>query len=52
MAENTTDRKKITNSKPIPHILLPFNEPIANVLEVKPPDKGLKAHESHKKTQV
>jgi len=28
---------KITNSKPIPHIPLPFREVIADVLKVKPP---------------
>jgi hypothetical protein len=31
--------KKITNSKPIPHIPLPFKEVIADVLKVKPPEK-------------
>jgi hypothetical protein len=30
---------KITNSKPIPHIPLPFKEVIADVLKVKPPAK-------------
>jgi hypothetical protein len=30
--------KKITNSKPIPHIPLPFREVIADVLKVKPPE--------------
>jgi hypothetical protein len=30
---------KITNSKPIPHIPLPFKEVIADVLKVKPPEK-------------
>lgn len=29
--------KKITNSKPIPHIPLPFKEVMADVLKVKPP---------------
>jgi len=28
-----------TNSKPIPHIPLPFREVIADVLKVKPPEK-------------
>jgi len=32
--------KKITNSKPIPHIPLPFKEVIGDVLKVKPPEKG------------
>jgi hypothetical protein len=31
--------KKITNSKPIPHIPLPFKEVMADVLKVKPPEK-------------
>jgi hypothetical protein len=31
--------KKITNSKPIPHIPLPFKEVMAEVLKVKPPEK-------------
>src|SRR6266550_7380636 len=31
--------KKITSSKPIPHIPLPFKEVIADVLKVKPPEK-------------
>jgi hypothetical protein len=34
-----TTPKKITNSKPIPHIPLPFKELIADVLKVKPPTK-------------
>jgi hypothetical protein len=29
--------KRTTNSKPIPHIPLPFKEVIADVLKVKPP---------------
>jgi hypothetical protein len=31
--------RKITNSKPIPHIPLPFKEVMADVLKVKPPEK-------------
>ena len=31
--------KKTTNSKPIPHLPLPFKEVIADVLKVKPPEK-------------
>jgi hypothetical protein len=31
--------KKITSSKPIPHIPLPFKEVMADVLKVKPPEK-------------
>jgi hypothetical protein len=37
MVENTDG--KVTNSKPIPHIPLPFKEVIADVLKVKPPEK-------------
>ena len=33
---------KITNSKPIPNIRLPFKEVIADVLKVKPPEKPVK----------
>jgi hypothetical protein len=36
-------KTKITNSKPIPHIPLPFKEVIADVLKVKPPEKPKKA---------
>jgi hypothetical protein len=35
----TEETKKTTNSKPIPHIPLPFKEVIQDVLKVKPPDK-------------
>jgi hypothetical protein len=38
MTDKTTEQK-ITNSKPIPHIPLPFKEVIADVLKVKPPEK-------------
>jgi hypothetical protein len=31
--------RKITNSKPIPHIPLPFKEVMTDVLKVKPPNK-------------
>jgi hypothetical protein len=31
--------KRVTSSKPIPHIPLPFKEVIADVLKVKPPEK-------------
>jgi len=30
---------RTTNSKPIPHIPLPFREVIADVLKVKPPER-------------
>jgi hypothetical protein len=33
---------KVTNSKPIPHIPLPFKEVIADVLKVRPPEKPKK----------
>ena len=39
---NMADDKRITNSKPIPHIPLPFKDVIADVLKVKPPDKPKK----------
>jgi hypothetical protein len=31
-------QKRITNSKPIPHIPLSFKEVMADVLKVKPPE--------------
>ncbi|MFY9561963.1 MAG: hypothetical protein WAQ52_17150 [Terriglobales bacterium] len=34
--------RRITNSKPIPHIPLPFKELMADVLKVKPPAKAPK----------
>jgi hypothetical protein len=34
--------KRITNSKPIPHIPIPFKEVMADVLKVKPPGKKRK----------
>jgi hypothetical protein len=37
--------KRITNSKPIPHIPLPFKEVMADVLKVKPSEKNLKSKE-------
>ena len=41
--------KKITNSKPIPHIPLPFKEVMRDVLKVKPPEKPKKVKpERHK----
>jgi hypothetical protein len=36
MSEKPT---KVTNSKPIPHIPLPFKEVTADVFKVKPPEK-------------
>ncbi len=40
--------KKTTNSKPIPHIPLPFREVIADVLKVKPPEKEPRARSKKK----
>jgi len=41
MATNQRDnQKRITNSKPIPHIPLPFREVMRAVLKVKPLEKG------------
>jgi hypothetical protein len=34
-----SEKGKVTNSKPIPHIPLPFKEVMADVLKVKPPEK-------------
>ena len=31
---------RMTNSKPIPHIPLPFEEVMKDVLKVKPPEKS------------
>jgi hypothetical protein len=42
------DDKKTTNSKPTPHIPLPFKEVIADVLKVKPPEKLAKIKRSPK----
>jgi hypothetical protein len=40
MTENSKQPRRVTNSKPIPHIPLPFEEVIADVLKVKPPEKN------------
>ncbi len=39
MQQKQEEPKRTTNSKPIPHIPLPFKEVIADVLKVKPPEK-------------
>jgi hypothetical protein len=39
MKLSDNEGKKITNSKPLPHIPLPFKEVIADVLKVKPEPK-------------
>ena len=44
MTEKQSEHSKVTNSKPIPHIPLPFKEVIADVLRVKPPEKSLKTN--------
>jgi hypothetical protein len=43
--------ERITNSKPIPHIPLPFKEVIADVLKVKPPIKAEKTTKQGKRTK-
>jgi hypothetical protein len=43
--------KRITNSKPIPHIPLPFKEVIADVLKVKPPEKQPSTSRKAKRTK-
>ena len=42
MTEKQSEHSKTTNSKPIPHIPLPFKEVIADVLKVKPPEQKKK----------
>ena len=42
---------RITNSKPIPHIPLPFKEVIADVLKVKPPGKVDKIRKTRTKSR-
>ncbi|HZZ14518.1 MAG TPA: hypothetical protein VFE08_01000 [Candidatus Sulfotelmatobacter sp.] len=37
MSNRQEPEQKITNSKPIPHIPLPFKEVMKDVLKVKPP---------------
>jgi hypothetical protein len=43
---------KITNSKPIPHIPLPFEEVMTDVLKVKPPQKSRKGITKHKRKKL
>jgi hypothetical protein len=40
-----------TNSKPVPHIPLPFKEVIADVLKVKPPEKVVNPSRKTKKAK-
>jgi hypothetical protein len=42
MEKKIEQPQKITNSKPIPHIPLPFKEVMKDVLKVKPPQKPKK----------
>jgi hypothetical protein len=42
-----TKIKRTTNSKPIPHIPLPFKEVIADVLKVKPHRNDRKVTKRH-----
>jgi hypothetical protein len=37
MEKTPENPNRVTNSKPIPHIPLPFKEVMADVLKVKPP---------------
>ncbi|HET9406794.1 MAG TPA: hypothetical protein VFO39_06115 [Candidatus Sulfotelmatobacter sp.] len=39
MKHTEEPEKRTTNSKPIPHIPLPFKEVMKDVLKVKPPEK-------------
>lgn len=43
--------KRATNSKPIPHIPLPFKEVMKDVFKVKPPEKAPKPTAKHSKTK-
>jgi hypothetical protein len=42
MTQKQEPEKRTTNAKPIPHIPLPFEQVIADVLKVKPPGKPKK----------
>ncbi len=42
MNNQEDNSRKVTNSKPIPHIPLPFKEVMADVLKVKPPEKKVR----------
>jgi hypothetical protein len=48
MSNRQESEQKVTNSKPIPHIPLPFREVITDVLKVKPPEKEPKAQSKKK----
>lgn len=40
LAMNPKTPKQATNTKPIPHIPLPFEEVMKDVLKVKPPERS------------
>ena len=42
MSEEIKTPSKTTNSKPVPHIPLPFEEVMRDVLKVKPPERPKK----------
>ncbi len=42
---------RVTNSKPIPHIPLPFKEVIVDVFKVKPPEKPAKKNRRTKENR-
>jgi hypothetical protein len=50
--KETDDSRKVTNSKPIPHIPIPFKEVIADVLKVKPPAKSRRGTPRKKKSKT
>lgn len=52
MTDKQQNEKKITSSKPIPHIPLPFKEVIADVLKVKPPEKSSSPKNRHPKRKA
>jgi hypothetical protein len=41
--------KRVTNSKPIPHIPLPFKEVMKDVLKVKPPIRKVRGSKKSKR---
>jgi hypothetical protein len=47
MKQTEETEKRTTNSKPIPHIPLPFKEVMKDVLKVKPPEKPKKQKPRH-----
>jgi hypothetical protein len=49
MKQAQETERRTTNSKPIPHIPLPFKEVMADVLKVKPPEKTAKPRGAKRK---